>query len=203
VKEVAAGMGYDRRIGPAFLDAGLGWGGSCFPKDVKALAFMAEEKGVEPCILNVVTKGNYERRVMVVQHVDRMVGGLEGKTVGLLGLAFKPNTDDMREAPSIEIASALCSAGANVRAYDPVAVENARGLLPKVEMYNDPYAMAQDAHALVVVTEWNEFKQLDLKRIHAAMKTPIVFDGRNIYNPEDLRGLGFTYRGIGRGFDGK
>ncbi len=203
VKEVAAGMGYDKRIGPAFLDAGLGWGGSCFPKDVKALAFMAEEKGVEPKILNTVTKGNYERRRNVVKHVERMVGDLNGKKVGLLGLAFKPNTDDMREAPSIDIASALVNAGAIVRAYDPVAIENARALLPTVEMYDDPYAMAEDCHALMVITEWNEFKQLDLERIRAAMKIPILFDGRNIYNPEEVRGLGFTYRGIGRGFDGK
>ncbi len=203
VKEVAAGMGYDKRIGPAFLDAGLGWGGSCFPKDVKALAFMAEEKGIEPRILNTVTTGNYERRKKVVKQVDKMVGGLKGKTIGLLGLAFKPNTDDMREAPSIEIAQELSRYGANIRAYDPVAIENARQILPAVEMFSDPYAMAQDCDALVVVTEWNEFKQLDLERIRAAMKTPVLFDGRNIYNPEELRSQGFTYRGIGRGFDGK
>jgi len=203
VKEVAAGMGYDKRIGPAFLDAGLGWGGSCFPKDVKALAFMAEEKGVEPRILNTVTHGNFERRRRVVKYVDKMVGGLKGKTVGLLGLAFKPNTDDMREAPSIDIAHELSNSGAKVRAYDPVAVENARTLLPSVELFDDPYAMAQDCHALMVITEWNEFKQLDLGRIRAAMKMPVLFDGRNIYNPEELRSLGFSYRGIGRGLDGK
>jgi UDPglucose 6-dehydrogenase len=199
VKEVAAGMGYDKRIGPSFLDAGLGWGGSCFPKDVKALAFMAEEKGVDPKILNTVTKGNYQRRGNVVKHVERMIGTLNGKTIGLLGLAFKPNTDDMREAPSIDIASALTQAGANVRAYDPVAIENARNLLPSVKMYDDPYAMAEDCHALMVITEWNEFKQLDLERIRAAMREPVLFDGRNIYNPEEVRGLGFKYRGI----DGK
>ena len=203
VKEVAAGMGYDKRIGPSFLDAGLGWGGSCFPKDVKALAFMAEERGLEPKILNTVTDGNYERRRRVVKRVDKMVGGLKGKTVGLLGLAFKPNTDDMREAPSIDIAAELHNAGANVRAYDPVAIENARPLLPSVEMYDDPYAMAQDCHALMVITEWNEFKQLDLQRIHAAMKMPVILDGRNIYNPNELREIGFHYHGIGRGFNGK
>ncbi len=202
VKGVAAGMGYDKRIGPSFLDAGLGWGGSCFPKDVKALAFMAEERGLEPKILTTVTHGNYERRRNVVKHVGKMVGGLKGKTVGLLGLAFKPNTDDMREAPSIDIVEELHKAGASVRAYDPVAIENARLLLPAVEMYDDPYAMAQDCDALIVVTEWNEFKQLDLARICSSMKTPVLFDGRNIYNPQEVRSMGFTYRGIGRGFDG-
>jgi UDPglucose 6-dehydrogenase len=203
VKEVAAGMGYDKRIGPAFLDAGLGWGGSCFPKDVKALAFMADERNVEPKILKTVMEGNSERRRKVVNQVGKMIGGLQGKTVGLLGLAFKPNTDDMRDAPSIEIASELRNGGAKVRAYDPVAIENARPILPAVEMYSDPYAMATDCHALIVVTEWNEFKQLDLARILSVMKMPVLLDGRNIYNPEELQQLGFTYRGIGRGFDGK
>jgi len=126
VKEVAIGMGYDKRIGSAMLDAGLGWGGSCFPKDVKALAYMAEGKQVEPRILNTVTYANYDRRRAVVKRVEEMLGTLQGKTIGLLGLAFKPNTDDMREAPSIDIAQLLVSAGANVRAYDPVATENAR-----------------------------------------------------------------------------
>ena len=203
VKEVAAGMGYDKRIGPAFLDAGLGWGGSCFPKDVKALSFMAKEKGIDPRILDTVTQGNYERRRKVVEQIDKMVGGLNGKTIGLLGLAFKPNTDDMREAPSIDIAHELSAAGASVRAYDPVANDNARTLLPGVEMFDDPYAMAKDCHGLAVITEWNEFKQLDLGRIRTAMKSAVIFDGRNIYNPDELRSLGFTYRGVGRGFNGK
>jgi UDPglucose 6-dehydrogenase len=203
VKEVAAGMGYDKRIGPAFLDAGLGWGGSCFPKDIKALAFMAEEKGVDPRILKTVTRGNYDRRKSAVRSIERMVGGLKGKTIGLLGLAFKPNTDDMREAASIDIANELSISGASVRAYDPVAIENARALLPEVEMFADPYIMASGCHGLMVVTEWNEFKQLDLSRIYAEMKTPVIYDGRNIYNFEELRSLGFVYRGIGRGFDGK
>jgi UDPglucose 6-dehydrogenase len=202
VKEVAAGMGTDKRIGPAMLDAGLGWGGSCFPKDVKALAFMAEEKGVEPRILNTVTKANYDRRKMVVRQVEEMVGGLKGKTIGLLGLAFKPNTDDMREAPSVDIAQGFMEAGAAVHAYDPVAMDNARHHLPSVVMVDDPYKLAAKCDALVVVTEWNEFKNLDLARIHDAMKTPVLFDGRNVYEPKEMRALGFTYRGIGRGFNG-
>ena len=203
VKEVAVGMGYDKRIGSAMLDAGLGWGGSSFPKDVKALDYMEEEKKVDPKILNTVTHANYDRRQIVVKRIEEMLGKLQGKTIGLLGLAFKPNTDDMREAPSIDIAQKLIAAGAKVRAYDPVAVENARALLPAVTMFNDPYAMAKDSDAIIVITEWNEFKQLDLERIRTIMKTPVLFDGRNIYDPVETRSLGFTYRGVGRGFDGK
>jgi UDPglucose 6-dehydrogenase len=203
VKEVAIGMGYDKRIGSAMLDAGLGWGGSCFPKDVKALAYMAEEKHVAPTILNTVTQGNYARRRIVVNRVEEMLGKLEGKTIALLGLAFKPNTDDMREAPSLDIAQYLIAAGAKVRAYDPVAVENARSLLPAVTMFSNPYELAKDSDAIIVITEWNEFKQLDLERIRTSMKTPILFDGRNIYDPAEVRSLGFTYRGVGRGFNGK
>jgi UDPglucose 6-dehydrogenase len=203
VKEVAIGMGYDKRIGSAMLDAGLGWGGSCFPKDVKALAFMAEKKHVDPKILNTVTQVNYSRRRTVVNRVEEMLGELQGKTIGLLGLAFKPNTDDMREAPSIDIAKELISAGARVRAYDPVAGENARALLPDVTMFKDPYSMAKDCDAMILITEWNEFKQLDLVRIRKVMKTPVLFDGRNVYNPSEVRSLRFVYRGIGRGFDGQ
>ena len=204
VKEVSVGMGYDKRIGPMFLDAGLGWGGSCFPKDVKALAFMAEEKGLDPKILNKTLDVNYQRRDMVVEHVTEMLDGdVNGKTIGLLGLAFKPNTDDMRDAPSIDIANALNAAGASVRGYDPVSMDVAKDSLPAVKMYNNSYAMAEGCDALIVVTEWNEFKQLDLKKIKETMKTPVIFDGRNIYDPRDVRELGFTYRGMGRGFNGQ
>jgi UDPglucose 6-dehydrogenase len=201
VKEVAAGMGYDARIGRHFLDAGLGWGGSCFPKDVLALAYMAEEKGLEPRILNTVMGVNYERRKTAVEHVESMVGGsLKGKTVGMLGLAFKPNTDDMRDAPSIDIAKELNAAGAKVRTYDPVAMEVARGIVTDVEMFNDPYEMAKGCDALIVVTEWNEFKQLDLEKLKGLLKSPVIFDGRNIYDPASMKNLGFTYRGVGRGY---
>jgi UDPglucose 6-dehydrogenase len=202
VKEVAAGMGYDKRIGPFFLDAGLGWGGSCFPKDVKALAFMAEEKGLEPRILHSVMDVNYDRRKEVVRYVGEMAGGLKGKTIGLLGLAFKPNTDDMREAPSIDIAQGFIEAGAKVRGYDPVAMDVARGVLTGVELVNDPYKLAEGCDALVVVTEWNEFKNLDLAKVRGLMIKPVLFDGRNIYEAAEMRALGFTYRAIGRGFNG-
>ena len=199
VKEVAAGMGYDARIGRHFLDAGLGWGGSCFPKDVLALAYMAEEAGLDPRILNTVMDVNYERRKTAVEHVKTMVGGeLKGKTIGLLGLAFKPNTDDMRDAPAIDIAEELNAAGATVHGYDPVAMGVARGILPAVEMFKGPYEMAKGCDALMVVTEWNEFKQLDLEKLKGLLNTPVIYDGRNIYDPTTMRSLGFTYRAIGR-----
>ncbi len=198
VKEVAAGMGYDARIGRHFLDAGLGWGGSCFPKDVLALAYMAEEKGLDPRILNTVMDVNYDRRKAIVRWTEEMLGSLSGKTIGLLGLAFKPNTDDMRDAPSVDIAQELNAAGAIVRGYDPVAMEVARPLLPAIQMFNDPYEMAQDCDALIVVTEWNEFKQLNLAKVKTLLKTPIIMDGRNIYDPANMKELGFTYRAIGR-----
>jgi UDPglucose 6-dehydrogenase len=201
VKEVAAGMGYDARIGRHFLDAGLGWGGSCFPKDVLALAYMAEEKGLDPRILNTVMGVNYERRKTAVEHVKAMLGGsLKGKTIGVLGLAFKPNTDDMRDAPSIDITNDLSTEGAAVRTYDPVAMDVARGILPAVEMFNDPYEMAKGCDALMVVTEWNEFKQLDLEKLKGLLKSPVIFDGRNIYDPLVMKNMGFTYRGVGRGY---
>jgi UDPglucose 6-dehydrogenase len=201
VKEVAAGMGYDARIGRYFLDAGLGWGGSCFPKDVLALAYMAEEKGLNPTLLNTVTEVNYERRKKAVRNIEAMTGGLKGKTIGMLGLAFKPNTDDMRDAPSIDIAQELTAAGAIVRAYDPVAMEVARAILPAVEMFDDPYSLAKGCDALMVNTEWNEFKHLDLEKIKGLLKEPVIFDGRNIYDPEVMKKQGFKYCGMGRGFN--
>jgi len=202
IKEVAVGMGYDKRIGPFFLDAGLGYGGSCFPKDVKALAYMAAEKGRHPQLLNAVMDINNDRRPMVVDRLLEMVGDLDGYKVGLLGLSFKPNTDDMRDAPSLDIAKSLQEHGAHVRAFDPVAMTVAEPLLPGVEMAEDPYSMAADCDALVVITEWNEFKHLDLERIRGVMKQPVIFDGRNIYEPEKLRELGFNYRAFGRGYNG-
>jgi UDPglucose 6-dehydrogenase len=204
VKEVAAGMGYDARIGRHFLDAGLGWGGSCFPKDVEALAYMAKEKGLNPRILNQVMDINYDRRKAVVVHVARMLDGdLRGKTVGLLGLAFKPNTDDMRDAPSIDIANSLLAAGARVRGYDPVARQTAAPLMPEVEIFDDVYKMAEGCHALIVVTEWNEFKQLDLEKVRERLECPVIYDGRNIYEPGLMKEMGFAYRAIGRGMNGK
>jgi UDPglucose 6-dehydrogenase len=198
IKEVAAGMGYDARIGRHFLDAGLGWGGSCFPKDVKALAYMAKENHLNPRILDAVTDVNYSRRSEAVRRLDHMVGGLKGKTIGLFGLAFKPNTDDMREAPSIDIVDYLTRAGAKIRGYDPVAMDVARPLLPAVEMFEDPYEMATGCDGVMIVTEWNEFKQLDLDQLKSVLNAPIIFDGRNIYDPALMKERGFSYQSIGR-----
>jgi UDPglucose 6-dehydrogenase len=199
VKEVATGMGYDPRIGKQFLDAGLGYGGSCFPKDVKALAYMANVQGRHPQLLQTVMEiNNYQRRLIVIK-VREMLGSLNGKVVGLLGLAFKPNTDDMRDAPALSIARALQLEGAQVRAYDPVAMQHAHRLMPTLQLCEDAYAVATDAEVLVVCTEWNEFKQLDLERVKNLMKTPNMVDGRNLYDPAWLKRLGFAYRGIGRG----
>jgi UDPglucose 6-dehydrogenase len=204
VKEVAAGMGYDARIGRHFLDAGLGWGGSCFPKDVQALAYMAKEKGLNPRILNEVLDVNYDRRKAVPGHLEKLLGGsLKGKMIGLLGLAFKPNTDDMRDAPSIDISDSLVAAGARVRGYDPVARKTAAPLMPDIEICDDVYEMADGCDALVIVTEWNEFKQLDLEKLKGLLKSPVIYDGRNIYDPSLMKQIGFTYRAIGRGLNGK
>jgi UDPglucose 6-dehydrogenase len=202
VKEVAAGMGYDPRIGPHFLDAGLGFGGSCFPKDVKALAYMAEEKGRHPQLLQAVLDINADRRRQLVEKVRDLLGSLEGKVIGLLGLTFKPNTDDLREAPALETAHRLIQAGAEVRAYDPVGMERAKELIPEVEMFETPYQLAEGCDALVICTEWNEFKQLDLNRIHEAMQQPVMVDGRNVYDPQTMIEFGFRYRGVGRGYNG-
>ncbi|HET7009849.1 MAG TPA: UDP-glucose/GDP-mannose dehydrogenase family protein [Anaerolineales bacterium] len=200
VKEVSRGMGYDPRIGPHFLDAGLGYGGSCFPKDVNALAFMAADKGRHPQLLQAVMDINADRRRQLVERTAELVGELQGRVVGLLGLSFKPNTDDMREAPSLEVARLLLEAGARLRAYDPVAMSRASELLPQVEMSATPYDLAQGADALIVCTEWNEFKQLDFERLRAAMRQPVLIDGRNLYDPAEMIRLGFRYRGIGRGY---
>jgi UDPglucose 6-dehydrogenase len=201
IKEVAIGMGYDKRIGHAYLDAGVGWGGSCFPKDVKALAHMAAIHGCHPQLLRAVIEINRDQRRRVVQTLRDILGTLHGKTVGVLGLAFKPNTDDMREAPAVEIIHLLQNEGALVKAYDPVAVERAREIMPEVTYCDDAYEAAKGSDALVVVTDWNEFKHLDMARIRASMAQPVLIDGRNIYEPTKMQAFGFMFRGIGRGYD--
>ncbi len=199
-KEVAAGMGMDRRIGRAFLDAGIGYGGSCFPKDVKALTWMAEINGCHPQLLRAVMEINRDQRRQVLAKLRELLGSLHGKHVGLWGLAFKPNTDDIREAPSFDLIHLLQLEGARLRVYDPVAMENARRTLKNVEFSTDAYAAADGADALILVTEWNEFKQLDLTRVASVMKRKILVDGRNIYDPNRMTAFGFEYRGIGRGY---
>jgi len=204
IKEVAAGMGYDARIGKQFLDAGLGYGGSCFPKDVKALAYMASVQGKHPQLLQVVMDINADQRQQVVSKVRALLDNdLNDKLIGLLGLAFKPNTDDMRDAPALEIARRLQIAGAKVRAYDPVAMGVAAKMMPNVSLAEDAYELATGCDALVVITEWNEFKHLDLRRIKQVMRGNVLVDGRNLYEPRIMHEYGFVYRGVGRGYNGK
>jgi UDPglucose 6-dehydrogenase len=197
-KLVAEGMGLDKRIGPSYLDVGIGYGGSCFGKDVKALAALAERFDYHPELLNAVMDINRDQRMLVIDKLRDGLDELQDKVVGLLGLAFKPNTDDLRDAPSMDIARVLLAAGTHVRAYDPAAMEGARVKLPEVEYMKDAYGVAAGADALVVVTEWNEFRHLDMGRLKASMRRPVIVDGRNIYDPAVMRGHGFTYRGIGR-----
>jgi UDPglucose 6-dehydrogenase len=197
-KLVAEGMGLDKRIGPQFLEAGIGYGGSCFPKDVKALAAIAERYDYHPELLNAVMEINRDQRMLAVEKLRECLGTLRGQVVALFGLAFKPNTDDMREAPSLDIARTLLKRGATVRGYDPAANVKAKVLLPEIDYHANAYAAARGADAVVVVTEWNEFRQLDLVRLKRSMRRPVVVDGRNIYDPAEMRRLGFVYRGIGR-----
>jgi len=201
VKEVAIGMGYDKRIGPDYLDAGLGWGGSCFPKDVKALEHMASIHGCHPQLLRAVMEINRDQRRRIIQTLREIVGTLHGKTVGILGLAFKPNTDDMRGASSIEVVHLLTNEGARIKAYDPAAMEVAKRILPEITYCQDAYEVAKDSDALITVTEWNEFRHLDMARIKELMRQPVLIDGRNIYDPQQLGQLGFIYRGVGRGYE--
>jgi UDPglucose 6-dehydrogenase len=198
VKQVAVGMGLDKRIGPRFLDAGIGYGGSCFPKDVKALAHMAESAHCHPQLLSAVMEINQDARRLFVEKIEQIVGDLPGKRIGVWGLAFKPNTDDMREAPAIDIIQALQSGGAQVQAYDPVAMDIARRIFDGVLFCSDAYEAASGVDAVLLLTEWNEFKQLDMERVRDHMRNPVLIDGRNLYEPAEIRGLGFTYAGVGR-----
>ncbi len=198
VKVVAQGMGMDQRIGPLFLEAGIGYGGSCFPKDVKALARMAESMGYHPELLDAVIEINTDQRKLIVEKLREVLGGLRDQIVGVLGLSFKPNTDDIREAPALEVIQNLLQRGAIVRAFDPAAMPVARQQLNSITYCEDPYAVAAGADALVLVTEWDEFRRLDLQRIKTSMRRPVIIDGRNIYDPKRMRELGFVYRGVGR-----
>ncbi len=200
VVDVAKGMGLDSRIGPKFLSAGIGWGGSCFPKDVSALAHIAREYGTQPQLLQAVIDINRTQRRRVVEKLDKMLAGLKGKHIGVLGLAFKPDTDDMRESPAAEIIGHLVTAGALVRAYDPEAMEQAKNILPEsVRLCQNPYEVVENADAILLATEWNEFKQLDFKRIAQIMRQKNIIDGRNLWDPEHLINLGFCYCGVGLG----
>lgn len=198
VETVASGMGLDRRIGRLFLNAGAGFGGSCFPKDVSALVNIARKEDYEPLILNSVMEVNRLQKKHLLNKIKRMLGTIEGRQIGILGIAFKPNTDDIREAVAMEIMAALLEKGCRIKAFDPVAMPNAKKELKGVNYVKNAYAAASGVECLVVMTEWNEFKELDLKKIKSLMKKHIIVDGRNIYDPAKMKKLGFEYTGIGR-----
>jgi UDPglucose 6-dehydrogenase len=198
VQEVARGMGLDRRIAGKFLHAGPGFGGSCFPKDIAALAAIGQHYGVPTKIVATVMAVNDARkRAMPAKVVAACGGSLHGKTVAVLGLTFKPNTDDMREAPSLVIVPALEAQGARVRAYDPHGMEEARKLMPLLETAADPYACVEGADAMLILTEWDQFRALDLDRVKTALRSPVIIDLRNIYRPAEVAAKGFTYVGVG------
>ena len=199
VRQVRLGMGTDSRIGSSFLFPGLGYGGSCFPKDVKALTRTAKDFGVAMKVVDAVDAANDDQKAILVPRLAAHLGGLKGKLIALWGLAFKPRTDDMREAPALAIIDALLAAGAGVKAYDPKAGEVAKRLLAgKVTLCGRAYEAVEGADALVLVTEWNEFREPDFERIKSLMRRPALFDGRNIWNPQGLKEMGFHYEGIGR-----
>ena len=195
---VLEAVGLDKRVGSAFLSPGAGFGGSCFPKDVKALIAIAKQHDYEFSLLKVVEEVNKQAMQSIVTKAKKMLGKVEGKTVGILGLSFKPDTDDMREAPSLYIISALQKEGAKIKAYDPIAMENAKKLTSGVTFLSNSYEAAKDCDLLIVVTEWNEFRQLDLEKMKSEMKNPVLLDGRNIYDPKKAKQIGFTYFGVGR-----
>jgi UDPglucose 6-dehydrogenase len=200
VQEVARGMGLDRRIAGKFLHAGPGFGGSCFPKDIAALAAIGQRHGVPTEIVATVMAVNDARkRAMSAKVVAACGGSLHGKTIAVLGLTFKPNTDDMREAPSLVIVPALEAQGARVRAYDPHGMEEARKLMPGLETAADPYACIEGADAMLILTEWDQFRALDLDRVKTALRNPVIIDLRNIYRPAETAAKGFTYVSVGRG----
>jgi UDPglucose 6-dehydrogenase len=199
VQDVAKGMGLDGRIGRKFLHAGPGYGGSCFPKDTLALAKTASDKGSPMRIVETVIDVNHKRKHAMADRIVAACGGsLKGKTVAVLGVTFKPNTDDMRDAPSLDIVPALQAAGATVKAYDPAGMHEARALFKDVSWAGDPYEALQGADVLALVTEWNEFRALQMDRVASSMKSRIIVDLRNVYNPADLQKLGFDYHSIGR-----
>ncbi len=197
--EVAKGMGLDRRIGKEFLNAGAGFGGSCFPKDLSAFIRIADKVGCDFGILKEVQKVNDYQKRLVVKKIEDLLWNLSKKTIGVLGLSFKPNTDDIRQSPSLEIISTLQKEGSKIKAYDPEAMNKARKILRQdVEFCKDAYSVARDSDCLVILTEWNEFKELDFKKIKKLMKQPVIVDSRNIYGPTEIKKLGFRYAGIGR-----
>lgn len=198
IKSVAKGIGLDNRIGPRFLQAGMGYGGSCFPKDVRALIELMKQNKVKGEVLSAVNRVNEDQRKFILLKIKKLLPSLKEKTIAIWGLAFKPKTDDIREAPSIAIIMELQRLGAKIRAFDPEAKLNAKKVLKGVIFCNDPYSTVKGCDALVIATEWNEFRVLDIDKIKSLLKQPNIIDGRNIYEPEEMKNAGFNYVGIGR-----
>ncbi|MBT4824918.1 UDP-glucose/GDP-mannose dehydrogenase family protein [Candidatus Woesearchaeota archaeon] len=198
IKQVAKGMGLDSRIGPRFLQAGVGYGGSCFPKDVKALMETLKNNNCDSSILDAVDNVNEKQKLYVIPQITSLLGDVNGKKIALWGLAFKPKTDDMREAPSIVITKELQKLGAKIIAFDPIAQEESKKHLTNLEYGKTPYETVEGADCLVVVTEWDEFRHLDFKKVKSLMAQPNIIDGRNVYEPKEMRELGFNYLSIGR-----
>jgi len=198
VHDVSRGMGMDARIGSKFLHPGPGFGGSCFPKDAQALVALGRSVDCEVKIVDAALRVNESQKNSMIERIKRLLPHLEGKTVAILGLAFKPETDDIREAPSLRIINDLVKAGACVRVYDPAAMESAQRLLPDIVYCEDEYDAARGSDGLVVVTEWNQFRSLDIDRLHHAMREPNIIDLRNLYEPETMRSAGFRYLAMGR-----
>lgn len=199
VEEVAEGMGLDKRIGRRFLNAGLGYGGSCFPKDLDAFINISEKIGYNFKLLKAVKEINAEQKANILKKIKDALWIIKGKTIGILGLSFKPYTDDIRNAPSLDIIRALQSEGANIKAYDPRSIKRAQAVLKKVKFCGDSYEACRGADCLLIVTEWDEFKELDFSRVKKLLKRPLIIDGRNIYEPKKMEKLGFVYFGLGRG----
>jgi UDPglucose 6-dehydrogenase len=199
VHDVARGMGMDNRIGRKFLHPGPGYGGSCFPKDTRALTTVADHFGVETLIVDAVIEANERQRDSMLAKIEKLVGDLNGKQIGVLGLSFKPETDDMRESPAVDVIRMMQAKGARVCAFDPVAMDEARHCLDSgVEFAADEYGAIRDADALVIITEWNQFRALDMERVKSLLRSPKIADLRNIYEPSDMREMGFEYVGVGR-----
>jgi len=196
---VLEAVGLDKRVGNQFLFAGAGYGGSCFPKDVKAMIAIAKKSGYNFSLLKDVEEINQQAMRGIVEKAKNLLDGkVKGKTIGILGLSFKPDTDDMRDAPSVVVINSLLEIGAKIKVYDPIAMSNAKRILGNVDFQPDSYSVAKDCDILVVMTEWNEFRQLDLGKIKKCMKNPVLLDGRNIYDPQKLREMGFVYTGVGQ-----
>ncbi len=198
VHDVARGMGMDNRIGRKFLHPGPGYGGSCFPKDTRALTTVADQFGVETLIVDAVIEANERQRLAMIPKIEKLIGDLSGKKIGVLGLSFKPETDDMRESPATDIINELTRRGATIKAYDPVAMDEAKHVLPDIEYAVDEYDAINGADMMCIVTEWNQFRALDMEKVKKLLKAPKIADLRNVYEPDDMRELGFEYVGVGR-----